>query len=306
MSKINVCLDRCETYSYDVIKPLLDNQMDLLGVPADLSSKKILLKPNLLSAGGPSLSCSNPLFVKAVAASFLSRGARVLLGDSPGFGSAAQVLKRQGFTAAFAGLAVEHVVFKTRLVQKLPCGVSVGVAAEALDCDYFVNLPRIKPHDQMRVTMAVKNVFGIVLGARKAWLHMKCGESRRFFAELILDLQDILPPAFVFADAIEVMNRRGPMKGSSLLLGCLAASKSSVALDRAMLEVLEIEKKRVPLAMVAAEKRIAGASLQDLNFPQCVPSDFSGSGFRAPVKLSPIRFRPFRYLRSSLKRILAP
>jgi len=305
MSKINVCLDRCETYSYEVIKPLLNKQMDILGVSADLSSKKILLKPNLLSAGSPALSCSNPQFVKAVAACFLSRGARVLLGDSPSFGSAAQVLKQQGFTAALSGLAVKHVVFKTRLVKKLPCGVSVGVAGESLECDYFVNLPRIKAHDQMRVTMAVKNVFGVVLGVRKAWLHMKHGGSHRFFAEMILDLQDILPPTFVFADGIEVMNRRGPMKGSPLVLGCLAASKSGVALDRAMLEVLELEKKSIPLAMAATKKHIAGANLQDLDFPQYVPSDFAGSGFQAPVKLSPVRFRPFRYLRSSLKRILA-
>jgi uncharacterized protein (DUF362 family) len=306
MLKISVCLDRCETYSSEIIEPLLNSQMDILGVSADLSSKKILLKPNLLSAGAPSLACSNPLFVKAIATCFLSRGAKVLLGDSPAFGSAAQVLKRQGFAAALSGLAVEFVPFKRCIKKKLSCGVSVGIAAEALECDCFINIPRIKAHDQMGVTMAVKNVFGIVLGARKAWLHMKHGESHRFFAEMILDLQQILPSSLVFADGIEVMNRRGPMKGSSLLLGCLAASKSSVGLDRAMLEVLEVEKEMVPLAMAAEKKQREGATLQDLDFPQCIPSDFTGSGFRAPAKLSPVRFRPFRYLGSSLKRVLVP
>ncbi len=306
MPKIRVCLDRCNSYAVETLKPMLHDQLDILGLPADLSVKKVMLKPNLISAAAPALACTNPYFVTAVAVCLLSRGAKVLIGDSPAFGTAALVLKRHGFTAALSGLAVEYVPFQTRLVKKLSCGVDVGVAAEALDCDYFVNLPRIKAHDQMGVTMAVKNVFGIVLGARKAWLHMRHGESRQFFAKMILDLQQLLPPTVVLADGIEVMNKRGPMKGSSLLLGCLAASRSGVALDRAMLEVLEIDEKNIPLATAALKQQREGASLVDLDFPHLVPADFEGSGFRTPATLIPIRFQPFRYLRSSLKRMLSP
>jgi uncharacterized protein (DUF362 family) len=305
MSQISVCLDRCTSYERQVLQPLIQEQLDILAVPADLSAKRILLKPNLISASAPSLACSSPLFSAAVAACFLSRGAKVQLGDSPAFGSAAQVLKRQGFRAVFSDLAVECVSFHTRVVKTLDCGITVGVAAEALDCDYFVNLPRIKAHEQMGTTMAVKNVFGIVLGARKAWLHMRHGESHQLFAQMILDLQQLLPSALVLADGIEVMNRRGPMKGSSLLLGCLAASRGAVALDRAMLEVLEIDKRSVPLVVAAAKEKLGGSTMADLEFPQLMPEAFAGSGFTIPASLSPVRFQPFRYLRSSLKRMVS-
>lgn len=305
MSKISVCLHHCDSYAVDILSPLVHGQLDQLGLPCNLSSKKILLKPNLISARAPALACSNPHFVSAIAGCFLSRGAKVFIGDSPAFGTASHVLKRQGFSKVLSGLAVEYIPFKTRVVKKLSCGIDVGVAAESLDCDYFVNIPRIKAHDQMGVTMAVKNTFGIVLGARKAWLHMKHGESRQLFAEIILDLQQLLPSPLVLADGIEVMSKRGPMKGSSLQLGCLAASRSCVALDRAMLEVLEIEKKNIPLAMAAERQQVKGAYMEDLDFPQKVPSDFAGSGFRIPVKLIPVPFQPFRYLRSSLRRMLS-
>jgi len=305
MPKVSVCLNRSNSYAGETLGPLLHEQLDLLGLPGDLSLKKVLLKPNLISAGAPALACSNPLFVNAIADCLLSRGARVLIGDSPAFGTAAHVLKRQGFAAALSGLPVEYISFKTRVVKRLSCGLEVGVAAEALACDYFMNIPKIKAHDQMGVTMAVKNVFGIVLGARKAWLHMKYGKSPQFFAEMILDLQQLLPTTFVLADGLEVMNKRGPMKGSSLLLGCIAASRSGVALDRAMLEVLEIDKMNIPLVMAARKQQVKGAKLEDIDFPQLVPSDFAGSGFRTPAKLIPIPFQPFRYLRSSLKRILS-
>lgn len=192
MAKISVCLARCISYDIQVLQSFIQEQLDILGVPTRLSGKRILLKPNLISAGAPSLACSSPQFTAAVAASFLCRGASVWLGDSPAFGTAAQVLKRQGFKEVLSGLAVDLVPFRTPIVKTLDCGVRVTIAAEALDCDYFVNLPRIKAHEQMGTTMAVKNIFGIVVGARKAWLHMRHGGSHQLFAQMILDLQQLL------------------------------------------------------------------------------------------------------------------
>jgi len=303
--KVPVCLTSCSSYEAPFLQSAIQEQLDILGVPSTLSAKKVLLKPNLISARVPALACSSPLFTAAVAACFSSRGAKVLLGDSPAFGSAAQVLKRQGFASVLSGGTVEHIDFRTRVVKTLDCGIKVCVAGEALDCDYFVNLPRVKAHDQMRVTIAVKNLFGIVLGARKAWLHMRHGESHEMFAKMILDLQKILPPVLVVADGIEVMTRRGPVYGDSLSLGCLGASKSAVALDRAMIEVLEIDRESVPLAVAAEAEAIAGSRIEDLEFPQCTPDMFAGSGFRVPEELSPVRFLPVRYARGCLKRIFS-
>ncbi len=305
VSKNAVCLDRCESYDIQILKSQMQVQLDILKVPTDFSGKRILLKPNLISGGAPSLACSNPFFTAAAASCFLARGARVLLGDSPAFGTASHVLKQQGFIEALSGIAVTFVPFRTRVVKKLSCGISVTIAAEALDCDYFVNLPRVKAHEQMGVTMAVKNTFGIVLGARKAWLHMRHGESRQVFSRMILELQELLPPTLVFADGIEVMHRRGPIKGSSLSLCCLAAAKNSVALDRAMLDVLEIDKERIPLAVTAENLALSGARIEEVEFPQMEPQSFAGSEFQIPATLSPIRFRPFRYLLNSLKRTVA-
>ncbi len=305
ISQIPVCLDRCRSYELHVLQPLLQKHFDILGVPVDFSNKTVLLKPNLISASTPALSCSSPEFVAAVAACFLARGAKVLLGDSPAFGSTSKVLKKQGFSRALSGLDVVCTEFRKSVVKKLDCGLSVTVAVEALDCDCFVNLPRIKAHDQMGVTMAVKNVFGIVVGARKAWLHMRHGETHHAFAKMILDLHKLLPPAMVVADGIEVMNRRGPVKGSPLLLGCLAVAENFVALDRAMLAVLELEMERSPLAVAAEKQALPGAVLRGISFPLLSPESFAGAGFRAPQTLSPVRFQILQYVRSSLRRALS-
>ncbi len=302
LEKITVCLDRCLSYDAALLQPILQDHLDILAVSENLCGKRILLKPNLISAKSSPLSCSSPLFTAAVASCFLARGATVLLGDSPALGSAVQVLERQGFTAALKGMDIEYVPFKTVTKKTLACGVTVGVAAEAFNCDLFVNLPRIKAHDQMAVTMAVKNVYGIVLGARKAWLHMSHGHSHAEFAEMILSLQQLLPPTLALADGIEVMNKRGPTTGGMLFLGCVAAANNFVALDRALLALLEVDTANSPLALAAQKEGLAGAFLQELTFPQLQPQDFAGSGFQVPASLVPVRFQPLHYLKSSVKR----
>lgn len=265
---------------------------------------RVLLKPNLIAAGAPSLACTHAGFIAAVAAWFLDHGCRVVVGDSPAFGSARKVAERQGIVRALWGMNVPIVEFRSRCSRRLPCGVTVGVAAEALDCDLLVNLPRIKAHDQMGVTMAVKNIFGIVAGMRKPWLHMRYGDSPLVFSRIILELQGLLPSHVAIADGIEVMHKHGPIHGESLALGSVASSSSAVALDTAMLALLELDCDRSPLWRVAAEAGLPGSRLDEIEFPLLTPSDFAGSGFVAPRTLLPIRFRPWRYVRNSMKRVV--
>lgn len=301
---VTVCLEQCESYQQESLRPLVQKHLELLNIPSDLSGKRVLLKPNLISARAPSLACTASLFVAAIARSFIDRGAVVLLGDSPAFGSAEQVLKKQGYLTALAGVDVRFLEFRRKTKIKLDCGVSVTVASEALDCDYFVNLPKIKAHQQMGLTMAVKNVFGIVVGARKAWLHMAEGGSHPHFARLILDLLHHLPPTIGIADGITVMNRTGPMNGVALSLGCLATSKNLIALDRAMTAVLAVDASQVPLLVEAKNSRMAGASLEQLSFPLLQPDAFPEKQFSMPTELLPVRFQVSQYFRSSLKRLL--
>ncbi len=304
VASVSVCLERCQGYTRTSLHSALARVIPRLGAFNLSPGARVLLKPNLISAGAPPLACTHAEFIAAVAAWFLDHGCRVSIGDSPAFGSALNVAERQGIAWAVRGMDVRVVEFASVVPNRLPSGISVGVAAEALDCDLLVNLPKIKAHDQMYVSMAVKNIFGIVAGVRKSWFHMRYGDSHLAFARIILELQGLLPENITLADGIEVMHRHGPMHGDSLALGCLAGSRSSVALDTAMLALLELEAERSPLWCAARERNFPGAQLCGIEFPLLVPSDFFGSGFMAPEILNPVRFRPWRYVFNSLRRVV--
>ncbi len=299
-----VLLQRCDFYDRASLAEFIDVMMASLGFSGSLHGKVILLKPNLISSKGPRLACTHGEFVAGAALWFLGQGAKVLVGDSPAFGSATSVCKKMGIARSLCGLDIAFVDFISPVTMKLAGGVSVTVAREALECDLFVGLPKIKAHKQMFVTMAVKNIFGIVKGINKAMLHMVHGNSHDQFAEIILDLIQLLPSQLHLADGIEVMHRSGPLDGSPLALNCLAAATCPVALDTAMLDLLQLDQKKSPLWRVAAGRGLRGSKLANLHYPWLSPKDFSGSGFVAPGNLDSIRFNPFRFLRGVGKRVI--
>jgi uncharacterized protein (DUF362 family) len=296
-----VVLQKCVDYQRDAIAALVADTLLRLGHTSGMHGQVVLLKPNLISSR-PSLACTHPEFVAGVAACFLDHGAKVLLGDSPALGSAANVCEKQGIVQALRGMDVKIVDFSTPVPRRLAGGLTVTVAREPFECDVFVGLPKVKAHNQMYVTLAVKNLFGIVKGVNKAMLHMLHGSTHQGFAGIILDLLALLPPQIHLADGIIAMHRSGPLDGEPLPLYCMAAANSAVALDTALLAALELEPGRSPLWQAAAMRGLIGFDPDTIDFPALSPEAFHGLGFLAPCGLNPIRFNPWRFFKGLVNR----
>ncbi|WP_457577269.1 DUF362 domain-containing protein [Desulfomarina sp.] len=300
-----VVLQRCSQYNRVKISEKIDAVVSCLGVNPCFYNKKVLLKPNLISGKGPEFSCTHRTFVAGVALWFQEQGAQVAIGDSPALGSSSTVCRRMGIAEEIADLDVQLVDFSSSVEKKTAGNIRVNIAVPVIECDYLINLPKLKAHNQLYVTLAVKNIFGIVKGANKALLHMLHGSTHDGFAEIILDLLDFLPPSIHCIDGIAVMHCSGPLDGEALPLHCIGGSLDPVALDTALLDLLELEKKKSPLWRVAAGRGLVGTQSDKISFPLLRPADFHGSGFQAPVMLNGIRFNPFRFLLGMGKRLFA-
>lgn len=302
--KHRVFLKSCDRYSKENVSQFLDGLSDFFPF-SGLDGKKILLKPNLIGVRKKNInSCTHPLMITTVAGWLAQQGAKVAVGDSPAFGSTASILKKLGIEKKWLkkrGIDIRE--FRTAHPVVLPSGIKVVLAAELFEYDLLINLPKIKAHDQLFVTMAVKNLFGMVKGLQKAKLHMSQGSCVDHFAALLLDLVTVLPTNVSIADGVEVMHRHGPLSGDSLKLGVLGAAVNPVAFDTAMLTLLELDQKKSPIHRQACERMMNGASMDEISFPLAHPADFYGSGFIGPKRLNPIRFNPLRFLYSSAKRL---
>jgi uncharacterized protein (DUF362 family) len=266
---------------------------------------RVLLKPNLVTARGHNgLACTHPELVAVVAEWFLDHGAAVAIGDSPAFGTARGVMAACGIRAAVAGLPVKLVDFDRWEPVRLASGPVVQLAREALECDLLINLPKLKAHGQMLVSLAVKNHFGAVAGWRKPYLHMRWGGGAgERFAALIVDLLQVLPAGLSLVDGITAMHRAGPVLGEPFPLGLLAGAVNPVAADTALLLALGIEPAASPIWRECARRGLPGSLAQELAFPLLAPAEAAAAGFEVPPHLAPVRFHAGQVLRSSFRRL---
>ena len=300
---IPVALGKASFYGYVLLDAAVDAMFSSLPL-GDVSGSTVLLKPNLVAASGHgNLACSQPEVVAAAARFFADRGCRVLIGDSPAFGSGRRLMERCGIATALAGLPVEPVDFHRSRPVRLSCGVEVKVAEAALSCDLLVNLPRVKTHAQMLVTLAVKNLFGTVTGWRKPWLHARLGDRGNRFPAMLADLAAIFPRVLTLADGIVAMEGRGPIKGTPVELGFLAASMDPVALDTVILALLGIDRDKSPVWRECARRGLAGCDMRNISFPLDSPEEFRVPAISLPDPLDPESFDPLRLARGAVKRL---
>ena len=62
------------------------------------------------------------------------------------------------------------------------------IARPYLEADRLINLAKLKTHEMMTMTCAVKNLFGAVVGTGKAGWHLKAGADREMFARMLLEI----------------------------------------------------------------------------------------------------------------------
>lgn len=304
LESTTVALRPCRDYAATLLDAAIDEVIAAAGGMGRSGGLRVVLKPNLISAKRGPLACTETAFTCAVARWFVDRGARVTVGDSPAFGTATSVLERLGAVEKLQSLGVTISDFDSTGKLTLPSGVRASVAVDALDCDLLVNLPRVKAHAQTGVTLAVKNCFGCLTGLQKPWWHMVHGGASGRFADLLVELLTVLPRTLTLVDGVRAMHGTGPVKGDGYSLNLIAGGMNPVAIDTALLSVLNLSPRHSPLALAAARAGIPGSLPTDLSFPLSTPESLQVSDFIIPGHLSPIRFRPLSFILSAVRRKL--
>lgn len=292
---------RKASYDYPSLRLIFFELMDSLGGSAINRGERVLIKPNLLSPAPPQRAIlTHPTLVKAAVEYVLARGGKPLVADSPAMGTFARVMKVGGLEEALAGLEVEARGFlQTKTVDFGPPLGKVELAAEALETPVIINLPKLKSHGQMLLTLGVKNMFGCVVGFQKPQWHMKMGPRRELFAELLVRIYEQTNPVFNILDGILALEGDGPGRsGTPKPLGLMMASRSAHALDRAVCQLLGINPLSLPTVKAADRLGL-------LNEPVIIDGEAPPVGkFRLP-SLSPLIYGPPR-LHNLIRKHLLP
>ena len=258
MTRPQVSLLRHDVYEPDsTVEAVRRLLVPLGGMERFVSSgARVLLKPNLVYGRHPDKAVNtHPSIVRAAAVLAREAGASWIgIGDSPGYGSALSAAKGCGLKVVADELGAEIVEFTPYVdVSNKRAFARLELAAEIRDADVVVNLPKMKTHSQMLMTLAVKNMFGAVPGPRKFQWHYRAGRDWQFFARAINEIATTARPHLNILDAVEGMDGAGPTSGRARAVGFLAAGDDPWALDAAVMDVLG--RPRTDLYVLAAAER---------------------------------------------------
>jgi len=263
---------------------------------------RVLLKPNMLAAKEPDKAVTtHPALVQVVAEIVRNSGGIVLIGDSPGIGSFSRVADKSGILTAARESGAALVEFRDSIdLQGSGTFRSISIARAYYEADKIINLPKLKTHEMMTMTCAVKNLFGAVIGTEKAGWHLKAGSSRKLFARLLLEIYLLKKPTLNIVDAIVAMEGNGPGSGDPVKRSLLIAGVNPVAVDVIAGELAGIPADMLPIEQEAAEMKLTGALRSEIELCGAAIETIPEIRFKLPSGLD-VQFGMPPFLAKTLK-----
>ena len=255
--------------NYQNIRQAVDKAFEIFD--PNLFGQKVLIKPNVLRAAKPQEGITtHPALVRAVVEKVESLNPdEIIVGDNPGmvhYGANEQCFETTGLLDAAQG-HYKNIGNSSRKVPFDPDYLSeVSVSEDVLDADFIISLPKFKTHGLTVITGAIKNSYGILPGAQKAYLHKAAGNPKHFH-EIVVDVFRLRVPDLYIIDAVIGMEGNGPASTELRDIGLVLASDNAVALDGAVAAMMGLDPKRLPFLEKAKE---IGLGDYDLEENECI------------------------------------
>ncbi len=192
----------------------------------------VVVKPNIGWDRKPEQAANtHPLVVRAVVEECLQAGAgKVKVFDRP-CNDERRCYVNSGIAAALAGMKkVDLKYIEEERFRKVAINGAVlrewELYGEALAANVFINVPVAKHHGLTGLTLAVKNIMGVMGGDR--------GKIHRKIAPALADVNAVLKSHLVVIDATRILTDHGPQGGNLRdvrVLNKVIASTDIVAAD---------------------------------------------------------------------------
>lgn len=225
----------------------------------------VVLFPNIISPSPAEFAINtNPDVVKAVAELCVKAGGNVQVyhHHDPTYARAIGIQDRvEAVGASMIHMPAPDEAAERYIEVPVPMGRilnTVKVADLILDADVFINIPIAKHHAGTELTMAMKNLMGIVSNPR-SWHYLGLHDC-------IADGATAIRPDLVVMDATRILLNNGPSgPGETKVVNEVIASVDPVAVDAYGASLLKKELRDVHFITQAHKQRAGEMRLNLLN-----------------------------------------
>jgi len=268
--------------SYSDMDPPVESVLECS--PLDFRGKTVLVKPNMAAQCRiEKAATTHPSLIAAVVRALKRRGARrILVGDNPG-ATAFGINEKCARTTGILGAAGDHYVNfseRPRTVRIDSAHLeSVNLSSEFLECDLFINLPKLKAHAHAYLSASVKNLYGMCVGGEKSRLHV-LGRDPRTFAEILVDVFQARVPDLNIVDAVVGMEGNGPTNGTPREVGKVIAGTNAFAVDAVCARLMGFKVSKINTLTVGAQRGLWPGGAESLRVEGAFPAI---RAFRPPI-----------------------
>lgn len=217
----------------------------------------ILLKPNLNSNMNALTGNTTDLRILSTTILFLKeRGYHhIVIGEGTNSGfyrSKIGVISRLKVDklAAYYGVKVRDFNYAKPREIEFDQGVKAQVASECLEAELFINLPKIKTHFEIGMSVCLKNLMGCLIGQEnKKKTHGNLSEN-------ILRLNQAVRPHLHIVDGLIAMEGPGPTRGKPVLLNTILVGTDPYLLDLVCSHLAQLDYKSIKTLKLAEEKNL--------------------------------------------------
>lgn len=232
----------------------------------------VVVKPNIGWNRGPEKAANtNPLLVKRIVEHCLDAGAKKVSVFDHGVDNSDQTYKTSGIAeAAKAGGAIVVPGADAKYYQKVTIPGAeklkeTKVHEALLEADVFINVPILKHHGSSQLTIAMKNLMGVVWD--RGEYHWKG------LHECIAEFCLYRKPNLNIVDAYQVTMANGPQSARESDLSLqktLLLSQDIVAIDAAAAKIFGIEPEKIRHIKLGHDKKLGNMNLDALNIKRIV------------------------------------
>ena len=273
MENFDVSVVPCKNYGKDEVTAALNALLAPIGgLDWVKEGMTVAIKANLVTFAKPEEAVTtHPALICALIAMLRRRGAKVIVGDSPGglynatfLNKVYSVCELDAVEAAGGELNRDFSQIDTKFpdAKVLHSFTYTGYLDRA---DAIINFCKLKTHGMMGMSAAAKNMFGVIPGTMKPEYHFRF-PNHEDFARMIVDIDEYFSPKMklCIADAIVGMEGNGPTAGTPREIGCLIASASPHKLDMVSAKIIGLSESEIPTLMAARERGLIPESINDL------------------------------------------
>jgi uncharacterized protein (DUF362 family)/NAD-dependent dihydropyrimidine dehydrogenase PreA subunit len=253
-------------------------------------NKTVLIKPNILAQNRPEQhSITHFSVIEALCRILKEENCRIQIGESIAFyqkGLTEKAFITSGIKDVSEKYGAELLPFEKEPMIKIKKGLSIlneiYIPEKLLNADLVINACKLKTHSGLRLSGAVKNMFGCLPGGYKQKIHILAKNDFEL-SDVFLDICGIVKPELNIMDAVTGLDGGPTALGKPRKAGRIIASKSPVALDITASRMIGYIPEDIPFLIRAKERGIIN-NYDDIEVIGEVPSLKFKSLIKYPVK----------------------